>query len=158
VGGAANDDSEGDVEAVGLWVHLDPLSWRPAPFTAEEAARYGDAGGGRRISARLRHPARPSGELRRPARPSGDVRVPWTFRATECDIADHVNNAAYWQPLEEELLAGPEPHRIDVEMEWRTPAQPGDKVFVRDGARRWIVDGDGETHASIVIAELESET
>ncbi len=138
---------ESDVETVALWVHLDPESWRPAPFSAEEVAGYGaDAGGGRRISARLRHPAKPA----------GDQHTPWTFRATECDIADHVNNAAYWQPFEEELLRGPEPRLVDVEMEWRTPAQPGGKTIVGDGARRWIVGDDGETNASILIAALEA--
>ena len=144
-GGAGG--SRGDVESVALWVHLDPESWRPIPFTEHEVASYGDAAAGRRVTARLRHPA--------PRAPSD--RSTWRFRATECDIADHVNNAAYWQPLEEELLAGGEPQRIDVEMEFRTPAQPGDKVIVRDGVRRWIVSGDGETHASLVIGELERD-
>jgi hypothetical protein len=37
-----------------------------------------------------------------------------------------------------------------VEIEFRSPAQPGEKLVLSDGARRWIV-GDGETHASIVM-------
>lgn len=134
-----------DVEAVALWVHLDPESWRPVPFSEREVARYGDAAAGRRISARLRHPS---------PTPTGNG-VSWRFRATECDIADHVNNAAYWQPLEEELLRGAEPARIDVEMEFRAPSQPGEKRILGDGPRRWIVSPEGETHASIVIAELD---
>jgi acyl-ACP thioesterase len=136
----------GEVEAVSLWVHLDPVSWRPIPFSEAEVAAYGDAAGVRRIAtARLRHPA--------PA-PGAD-RAPWRFRATECDIADHVNNAAYWQPLEEELLQGSEqPDRLDVEIEYRAPAQPGDKVILRDGSRRWIVGADGETHASLAVNGL----
>jgi acyl-ACP thioesterase len=135
---------EPEVEAVSLWVHLDPVSWRPFPFQQAEIDAYGDAAGGRRVKARLRHP-----------RPGTDVEVSrWSFRATECDIAGHINNAAYWQPLEEELLAGPEPQRIDVEMEFKTPAQPGEKSIVRAGSRRWIVNGDGEAHASLLIAEL----
>ena len=77
----------------------------------------------------------------------------WNFRATECDLADHVNNASYWQPLEEELLDGPEPKRIDAEIEYRTPAQPGEVRIVRNGSRRWIVRGDGETLASILLAQ-----
>jgi hypothetical protein len=74
--------------------------------------------------------------------------VGWIFRATECDIADHINNAAYWQPLEEELLAGEDPEELDVEIEYRAPAQPGAKRVVADGSYRWIV-GDDELHASI---------
>ena len=70
-------EANGDVEAVALWVHLDPASWRPVPFKPEEAALYGAAAADRRISARLRHPApEPDGQ------PSS-----WTFRAIDLDIA-----------------------------------------------------------------------
>lgn len=136
--------SGSDVEAVSLWVHLDPVSWRPVPFSDQEASLYGTSANGRRVTARLRHP---------PPATGGD-RSAWNFRATELDIAAHINNAAYWQPLEEELLGGPDPERIDAELEYRTPAQPGEKLIVRDGSRRWIVGADGDTHASIVVAEL----
>jgi acyl-ACP thioesterase len=133
---------ESDVEAVTLWVHLDPLTWRPIPLSEEEAELYGVSAAGRRVTARLRHPA-----------PDGvQERTPWTFRATELDIAGHINNAAYWQPLEEELLAGSEPDRIDAELEYRTPCQPGELVLLRDGRRRWLVGAGGETHASVVVA------
>jgi acyl-ACP thioesterase len=131
------------VEAVMLWVHLDPENWRPIPLSERELAVYGPAAGGRRVSARLRHPAPPVGAGGRA----------WTFRLTECDIADHVNNAAYWGPLEEELLAGPDLERIDVELEYRTPSQAGPKRVIRDGDRRWIIDVDRELHASILIRD-----
>jgi acyl-ACP thioesterase len=136
-------ESSSDVETVSLWVHLDPEHWRPVPFSDEEISLYGPSAGGRRVTARLRHPL--PGAL--------EGGSPWSFRATELDIAGHINNTAYWQPLEEELLAGPEPERIDAELEFRTPCQPGEKVLLRDGPRRWIVSGDGETHASILLAE-----
>jgi acyl-ACP thioesterase len=157
--GDAGDDSDagenggsggsGQVEAVALWVHLDPDSGRPTPFSDLEVARWGDAAAGRRVTARLRHPPPPA---------SGNDATLWRFRSTECDIADHVNNAAYWQPLEEELLAGPDLRRIDVEMEFKTPAQPGEKSIVRAGQRRWIVSREGEAHASLVIAQLDHAT
>src|SRR5437764_1139236 len=75
--------TEADVESVALWVHLDPISWRPIPFNDREAELYGSAAAGRRVSARLRHPGPNSGG------PSGS----WTFRAVDLDIAGHVNNA-----------------------------------------------------------------
>jgi len=133
-----------DVEAVSLWVHLDAAHWRPSPLTAAELSTYGGAVPSRKVSARLRHPA-PDAAASTPAASA------WAFRATDCDIADHVNNAAYWQPLEEELLTGarPDPDQLDVEIEYRTPAQPGDKRVLRDGGLRWIVGDDGELHASI---------
>ncbi len=149
------------VEAVSLWVHLDPEARRPTPLTEHELTTYGDAAAGRRVSARLRHPA-PDGIER---------RFTWRFRATECDLAAHINNAAYWQPLEEEilgcrgsgvgappstaadaaLLGSGDPEALDVEIEYRTPAQPGEKVILCNGTRRWIVDEAGETHASILL-------
>jgi acyl-ACP thioesterase len=137
-------EAESDVEAVSLWVHLDPVSWRPVPLGEEEASLYGVSAGGRRVTARLHHPQPGSVE----------ERSAWLFRATELDIAAHINNSAYWQPLEEELLAGEEPERIDAEIEYRTPAQPGEKLLLRDGPYRWIVDAAGETHASILLAEV----
>lgn len=137
------DQEEPDVEAVALWVHLDPANWRPVPFTEQEAALYGSAAAGRRVTARLRHPSPPS----------ADGSGAWTFRAVDLDIAGHVNNAAYWEPLEEELLDGPEPAQIDAEIEFRTPCQPGVKRLVSDGARRWILS-DGEIHASLLLADV----
>ncbi len=129
------------VEAVALWVHLDPELRRPTPLTARELDTYGALGHDRRISARLRHPSPPEDAEQRS----------WHFRATDCDLADHVNNSAYWQPLEEELLAGPDPGCIDVEIEFRNAAQPGDKRFLASGSRRWLTDTDGEALASLQL-------
>jgi acyl-ACP thioesterase len=138
----AEGEDEPAVEAVSLWVHLDVNNWRPVPLTEEEIATYGPAAVERRVSARLRHPG--PGDV-----PGAAAR--WTFRRTECDIADHVNNAAYWTPLEEELLDGPEPERLDAEIEYRTPAQAGEKRLRRAGAWRWILDPGGEVHASVLV-------
>jgi acyl-ACP thioesterase len=137
--------AESDVETVTLWVHLDPESWRPVPLSEEEATLYGESADGRRVTARLRHP-HPDGE---------EDRSVWGFRSTELDIAGHINNAAYWQPLEQELLGGPEPERLDAEVEFRTPCQPGEKLLLRGDRHRWIVSEQGETHASILLAEID---
>ena len=51
--------------------------------------------------------------------------------------------------MEEELLAGEDPERLDVEIEYRAPAQPGAKRVVGDGSYRWIVGDGDELHASI---------
>ena len=102
-----------------------------------------------RNTARLHHP-NPEG--------TGES-VQWRFRATECDLADHINNAAYLQPLEEELLLGgaAELESIDVEIEYRSPAQPGVKRVLREGARRWIINPDGEVHASLIVASMNRD-
>lgn len=136
------------VETVGLWVHLDPISWHPTGFSDRELEVYGATAGDRRISHRLRHPAPP---------PDADARE-WTFRTTETDVADHVNNAAYWHPLEHELLTAeePEPSAIDVELEFKTPAQPGPKRVLSSGDWRWIAGGGDEVHASFLIASRDA--
>lgn len=142
-GDGDRDGTPADVQAVSLWIHLDAERWVPTPLTEPELAIYGGGTGmaERKVGHRLRHPA--------PA--STDGGTPWSFRATECDIADHINNAAYWAPLEEELLARPEPERLDVELEYRTPAQPGGKRVLHAGDRRWIVGDGGELHASFQL-------
>ena len=136
-------EREPAVEAVTLWVHLDPDRWRPKVFSEHEIAVYAGPPPHRRVSAKLRHPVPRA----------ADGGRPWMFRLTDCDVADHVNNAVYFEPLEEELLAGPEPdpERIDVEVEYRTPSQAGTKRVLSDGDWRWIVGADGELHASMLV-------
>ena len=143
------DSGEPDVQAVSLWVHLDVASWRPVPLTEAEIETYGPSVVDRRVSARLRHPTPTEGV-------DGSETVHWHFRRTECDIADHVNNAAYWQPLEEELLSGsePDPERIDAEIEYRTPAQAGSHRLRSEGDWRWILSPDGELHASMLVRRV----
>ena len=99
--------------------------------------------GHRRVVARLRHS--------RPTEIESEGR--WRFRRTDADLADHVNNAAYWEPLEDELLAADsELAEFDAEIEFRAPAQPGPMRILVSGSRRWIAEPDGdEVYASIVL-------
>jgi acyl-ACP thioesterase len=145
-----------DVEAVSLWVHLDRERRLPFPLTEAEVSAYAGPGPEppRRVTARLRHPLPPA---------SCRADTEWTFRATESDMADHVNNAAYWQPLEEELLGrDSEPGPVDIELEYRVPAQPGVKRWLTDGDARWIVgagssgEAEDEVHASFLLAPAAS--
>lgn len=144
------------IEAVSLWIHLDPERRVPSLLTQRELDMYGSSAGDRHVHYRLRHP--------RPERAT-PVRD-WTFRETDCDMADHVNNAAYWEPLEEELL---ERERTEgrlrsasAEIEFRNPAQPGPKAVLADREFRWIVDpgrndsGSGEFYASTMLMNAET--
>src|SRR4051812_4491520 len=133
----------GQVEAVATWIHLDAESRRPKPFSPAEHAAYDEAASGREVKARLRHPAPEPGA----------VATPWAFRAAETDLAGHVNNSAYWVPLEERLLAGPEPQSLDAEIEFRTPAQPGPVDVLAAGERLWIAAPGGDVHASLAVAQ-----
>ena len=139
---------EPQVEAVALWVHLDPERRLPSPVTPAELEVYGSSAGERKVVARLRHP--------RPENVQEEWR--WRFHRTDADIADHVNNAAYWEPLEDELLGSPqELTQVDAELEFRTPAQPGPVLILSSGGRRWIIDPDNrDIYASSVLIHRES--
>ncbi len=138
------------VEAVALWVHLDPVRRVPSPLTQAEIDRFASSTNGRHVNARLRHP-----------RPGAvDSAWDWRFRHTDTDIAEHVNNAAYWEPLEDELLSrgDDELAAIDAEVEFRTPAQPGPKRIMASGPRRWITDLSGEEiYASAVLTQPHAQ-
>jgi acyl-ACP thioesterase len=133
-------DEGGLVEAVALWVHLDPSGGRPRPMPAGFEAVYGPSAAGRRVRARLRHPAEA---------PDGSASAPWRFRAADLDLADHVNNAVYWQVLEEDLAADGVPEPFDAEIEHRAPGDVGDATILRADGMLWIADGNGEMLATL---------
>jgi acyl-ACP thioesterase len=130
------------VEAVALWVRVDEERGRPIPPGEACVRLYEESAGGRRVKARLRHPAPPPDA----------ARSSWRFRAAELDMAEHINNAAYWTVVEEELLAGAEPTWFDGEIEFRAGAQAGEATVLADGDRRWILGPDGELSASVMIS------
>jgi len=144
----ALDEREPIVEVACIWVHIDPERLLPSPIHRVELDMWtGEST--RPVKARLGHPA-----------PPGDVAErPWRFREAETDIALHVNNAAYFTPFDEELLTAGAPvddsTAVDIEIEYRTPAQAGPKRILRSGPMRWIAsagDGSPEVHASAALA------
>jgi acyl-ACP thioesterase len=130
------------VETVARWVCLDPERERPMRFPPDFISTYEASAAGREANVRRRHPDPPDDA----------ERTTWTFRASEMDPARHINNSHYWAPLEEELAAGPEPERIDVEIEFRDPAMPGEVAVLRDGSSMWIASPEGAIHASLLRA------
>jgi acyl-ACP thioesterase len=131
----------GRVECGALWVLLDPETGRPKRFPGEFAELYAPSAGGRDARVHPRHPD--------PA--DGAPESSWVFRATDLDLADHVNNSHYWEPLEQDLV-GNEPDSIDAEIEFRDPAKPGAARLIGEGDALWIASGGGELHASLVVA------
>jgi acyl-ACP thioesterase len=131
------------VEAVALWVHLDPVSGRPRPMPEGFETVYAPSAAGRHVRARLRHRGEPREGL--------DAAV-WRFRAADLDLADHVNNAVYWQVLEEELAGDGAREPFDAEIEHRAPADVGEATILRDGHMLWIAGLDGEVLASLATA------
>jgi acyl-ACP thioesterase len=125
------------VEAVALWVAIDPARLRPARVD-HLAGVYGESAGDRRVRTGLVHPAPPPDA----------VAQPWPVRQADLDVGGHVNNAAYWQALEEELGEWPAETALYAEIEHRAPCGRGEAGLVRAGDRRWVVTGDGTVCAS----------
>lgn len=137
----AGDDAR--VETVSRWICMEPDGSRPQRLEGEFREAYEETAGGRDANIRVRHPDPPDDA----------ERSPWTFRATDLDIAAHVNNSHYWAPLEEGFLAaGAEPASFDGEVEHRDPAQPGRAELLRSGPMSWLAGRGGELHASIFSA------
>jgi acyl-ACP thioesterase len=128
------------VEAVALWVHLDPVGARPRPMPEGFQSVYGPSAAGRHVRARLRYRGDP--------RAGADTAM-WRFRAADLDLADHVNNAVYWQVLEEDLVGDGAHEPFDAEIEHRAPADVGQATILRDGHMLWIAGSDGDVLASL---------
>ena len=133
----------GHVEAASLWIALDPRSGRPTRLDPGFVALYGSAADGRTVGARLRHPAPDEGAASRP----------WPLRSTDHDGMGHVNNAATWEPVEDEL----DRHgrvAVRAEIEYPGAIEPRDEVELRstvadDELRLWLLV-DGGVRASAV--------
>jgi acyl-ACP thioesterase len=132
---------EAAVEAVALWVHLDPDGLHPRPLPDGFETVYGAAAAGRRVRARLTHPAAP---------PDDAARRPWRFRAADLDLAGHVNNAVYWQVLEEELVPADPVGAVDAEIEHRAAGDAGEAVVAAEDAMRWV-SASGEVLATVRV-------
>ena len=85
---SVHGDAGGELEVDSVWIHLDAAA---NPARIEDFGVYAEATQGRRVSTKL--------EL--PDPPAGQPGVRWTLRATDVDLHGHVNNAVYWQAVEE---------------------------------------------------------
>ena len=82
------------VEAVALWVPLDP-SGHPVRIRPEFFDIYGDAIRERKVSGRVAKPV---------VSPNATLR-PWPLHRADLDVVGHVNNAAVWQAVSEIVTA-----------------------------------------------------
>ncbi len=108
---------DGRIEVDSVWIHLGPDA-RPARLDGFSV--YAEATAGRRVSTRLELPDPP---------PDG-CRAPWPLRSTDIDTLGHLNNAAYWQAVEQRLLrSGPDPRRpFRALLDYRHPIDLDDHV------------------------------
>jgi acyl-ACP thioesterase len=118
-------DAGGHVEVDSVWIHLGP-DQRPERIVSFDV--YAEATGGRSVSTRLELPLPGDGAERRP----------WPLRASDVDLHGHVNNAVYWQAVEDALRRGGADvtGRLTAELDYRDPIDLGDPVELV-----WSVDG-----------------
>jgi acyl-ACP thioesterase len=139
-------DGGGRIEVDSVWIHLDAGA-RPARI--EDFGVYADAAGGRRVSTAL--------ELHDP--PAGAERRPWALRATDVDLHGHVNNAVYWQAVEELLpsLGVDLRQPLRAELEYRQPIDLGEEIglvpFEHDGGSAVAFVADGGAVRAVSRAE-----
>lgn len=140
------------IEAMGLWVCINRATGRPARLAPEFLDLYADFTGDRRVSANLTHPDPPDEVTRRP----------WPLRATDFDPLGHMNNAATWEPVVDELTRlGLRPRRATLEH--RVAIEPGDQVTLASitsepTVQIWLeVDGAVKATAQVWPRELSGE-
>ena len=83
------------IDAAALWVHVDRETLQPSRVPDDVVDILTDSADGRSIGARL---------LLRPKNAETSVdRLPWVLRFSDFDAVGHMNNAAYWEMVEEFL-------------------------------------------------------
>jgi acyl-ACP thioesterase len=134
-------DRGGRIDAAMTWIHLGP-DLQPQRLGERFLSVYGESAAGRRASTRLVLPGPPDGA----------DQVEWRLRTTDIDRLRHVNNAAYWAPVEEHLGATlRRPHRATLE--YRQPLDLGDIVELRlHDAGLWFTVAGSVRAAAILSA------
>lgn len=142
----------GRIEAAALWIFVDPVSHRPTRLTPAVIDVYAEAAAGRKVAARLRH-GRPDDA------PGALEARPWPLRSTDIDGLGHVNNAATWEAVEDEL-ARRKLTPVVAELEYGGGIDPADEVELRSvlhagtGSESFLalwlmVDGDVRASAQV---------
>jgi acyl-ACP thioesterase len=145
-------DDGGLVEVSTLWIQLDVATMTPCRLTERFLDVYGEAAGGRRVSTRLWQ-----GDP-----PVGAAAEPWQLRAVDIDLVGHVNNAAYWAAVEEQIEPGTafahgllgHPHRAVMEYGPGIPAGAAVELLVDetdDHLSVWFTVGDEVQAAATVV-------
>jgi acyl-ACP thioesterase len=129
-------DRGGRIEAESVWIHLD-LALRPLRLPERFREVFGPSAEGRGVATRFTLPG-----------PAGARGEPWPLRATDIDRLGHVNNAVYWQAVEE-IWGGDVAQAV---LEYRKPIDLGETVeLVHAGDRLWLAAGDDVRAAAAIL-------
>jgi acyl-ACP thioesterase len=133
------------IQSRAVWVAVDPATGRPRPLGPRFTHVYGESAAGRAVSARLSHPA-PDG---------GSAGRDWALRASDFDLAGHVNNSIHWAAVED-VLAGLDWLPSSAGIEYHRPILPGQPARLatrhEDGGLWAWLTGGGKQFASAVLA------
>ncbi len=138
-------------EVATLWVHIDTDSGRPLALSEDFIRHYGVASMGRTVSAKQTVP-KPG------ALPSDKTRTPWPLRAVDFDTFDHMNNAAYWAVIEQDLQVRVPPLPSRTTIEYGAGIGPADEVTIVTadaGPERYLWwEVEGRPAASAAVSPL----
>ena len=141
-------DQAGTSRIATLWVS--PGGHHGAGPISQRFVESTRAAQGRKISSRL--------WLGDP--PVGAAAQPWPLRAVDIDLLDHVNNAAYWAAVEEQIEPGTtfahallgRPHRAVIEYGPGIPAGAAVELLVDDDHLSvWFTVDDAVQAAAVVV-------
>lgn len=114
------------IEAAALWVRVDLKTLKPLPLTERFRNLIGEAANGRKISARLLV----GRDL--PEAAVGEPGFDMPLRFSDFDAVGHLNNAVYWEALEEYLASHREKRApMHATVEHHASVDPGADVRVQ---------------------------
>jgi acyl-ACP thioesterase len=137
------------VEAATLWVHVDRTSLRPSRVPTPFAEVFGSSAVGRKVGSKAILDTAPPAD-------SG-AAVGWPLRFSDFDVLGHVNNASYWEPVEEALSARRDLRApLTVVLEHGDAIERGHDVGVVTtatdrGLDLWLTGADGRLHAAVRV-------
>jgi acyl-ACP thioesterase len=151
---AMRGEHGGHVESTSLWVRIDAETGRPRSLTDLFLETYGEAAGGRRVSAKLQHDTAP---------PSAARAQAWPLRFSDFDLLGHVNNAASWSVVEQVLVeVGSLRPPYRAELEYRDAIERDAEVSVAtqvdaDDLRAWVYDSrTGANYLTALVSPLSA--
>ena len=114
------------IECAALWVRVDFKTMKPVALTTELIKLLETATNGRKISSRLE-----IGKNLPDLNSNGATSQDWPIRFSDMDAVGHLNNAAYWEVLEEYLGANSGKRApLLATVEHHGAIDPGNKVRI----------------------------
>lgn len=114
------------IETASLWVRVDLRTLKPLPLTETFRSQIGVAAADRHVSARLLVGRNLPGDA------AVTDSFAWPLRFVDFDAVGHLNNAVYWEPLEQFLGANRDRRApLHATVEHHRSVEPGAHVLVQ---------------------------